>query len=365
MLDGSEETRGSGAGAGYRNTPSSRQRSVGARVDRARYLIQQQGLAVALGIPGRLVSLVLSPRQVRPSRTAIAILERRYRDLLARDLDNVERGVYPRDLLYQLPVFEYLRCLPYVLFESPRFLLRGYRGDHDDLPTDLDVTSYPPYYRRTFHWQGDGWLSARSAKLYDVGVEILFGGTGDVMRRMAIPPVVEGTARAAKPRILDVGCGTGRFLLQLHRALPRAKLYGLDLSPYYVKRAAEVLSPAVDVSLVVENAEDMPFSAKFFDAVTSVFLFHELPRGVRRAVVREAYRVLKPGGFFVVNDSAQLSDSGELRDVLYAFPNAYHEPYYKSYLRDDLAALMRECGFGIESESVHLVSKVVVGRKPS
>ena len=71
------------------------------------------------------------------------------------------------------------------------------------------------------------------------------------------------------PRILDVGCGTGRFLLQVHRALPRAKLYGLDLSPYYVKRAAEVLSPAVDVSLVVENAEDMPFAGKFFDAVTS------------------------------------------------------------------------------------------------
>src|SRR5262249_4548850 len=154
-----------------------------------------------------------------PSAGVIVALERRFRELLERDLDNVARGFYPRDLLYQVPVLEYLRVLPAAFLESPRFLWRSYRGDFDDLPADLDTPHSPRYYLRTFHWQGDGWLSARSARLYDASVEFLFGGTADVMRRMAIPPIVRGAAGRAKPRVLDIGCGTGRFLLQLHRAL--------------------------------------------------------------------------------------------------------------------------------------------------
>ena len=101
-----------------------------------------------------------------------------------------------------------------------------------------------------------------------------------------------------------------------------------------------------------------------FDAVTSVFLFHELPADARRRVMREAFRVLVPGGRFVVCDSAQLSDSRELEEVLHTFPATYHEPYYKGYLRDDLAEVMTECGFELESSTPHPVSKVVVCRKP-
>jgi ubiquinone/menaquinone biosynthesis C-methylase UbiE len=80
--------------------------------------------------------------------------------------------------------------------------------------------------------------------------------------------------------------------------------------------------------------------------------------------MREAWRVLAPGGRFVVCDSAQLADSGALGAVLDGFPAVYHEPYFKGYLRDDLASVMSECGFAVEDSAPHLVSKVVVGRKP-
>ncbi len=318
---------------------------------------------MSLGVGGRLVSLMLSPRQPLPTRDVMATLERRFRALLERDLENAARGYYPRALLYQIPLREYFGLLPAVLRDLPPFLWRSYRGEYDDLPADVDTAHYPPYYRRTFHWQRDGWLSAQSARMYDASVEMLFGGTADVMRRMAIPPLVDALRDRPRPRVLDVACGTGRFLLQLSSALPDAKLYGLDLSPYYIKRAGAVLADAADVSLVVENAESMPFADGFFDAVSSVFLFHELPSRVRRTVMREAWRVLRPGGRFVVCDSAQLADSAQLTDVLHGFPAAYHEPYYKGYLRDDLAAVMRECGFEVEDSAAHLVSKVVVGRK--
>jgi ubiquinone/menaquinone biosynthesis C-methylase UbiE len=332
-------------------------------LDRYRYRARQYGLTLSLAVPGRLWGLLLSPNQPALDAHVVGLLQRRYERLLERDLLHVERGDYPRELLYQLPLLRYLRELPTALGDLPRFLWRSYAERHDDLPADVDRSRYPRYYLRTFHWQTDGWLSDRSARLYDPTVEFLFAGTADVMRRMAIPPLVQALAGVARPRVLDVACGTGRFLLQLGQALPQAKLYGLDLSPPYLAHAATLLGGR-DVSLVNDNAEAMPWADASFDAVSSVFLFHELPADARRRVAREAWRVLRPGGRFVVCDSAQLADSAEIEPVLYAFPAAYHEPYYKGYLRDDLAALLAEVGFAVESSEPHLVSKVVVARRP-
>jgi ubiquinone/menaquinone biosynthesis C-methylase UbiE len=332
-------------------------------IDAARYRLQQQGLALSAFLGHRVWHLALDPGAPPPSAAAIREIERRYRELLERDLENVRRGFYPRQLLHQFPFLEYVAQAPSVLFDMPRVLLRRHRGRFRDLPARVDRRDYPKYYLRTFHWQTDGWLSDRSARLYDASVEFLFGGTADVMRRMAIPPVVDGVARLRKPRVLDVACGTGRFLSQLGAALPNAKLYGLDLSPHYLKRARTVLSGSADVSLAVDNAESLPFADAFFDAVTSVFLFHELPSDARRNVAAEAWRVLKTGGRLVVCDSAQLSDSGALEDFLEFFHRSYHEPYYKGYLRDDLATMLAETGFEVEESAPWLVSKVVVARK--
>ena len=91
---------------------------------------------------------------------------------------------------------------------------RRRRNQYKDLPGDVDLSRYPSYFRRNFHWQTDGYLSRRSADLYDVGVEFLFLGTADVMRRQVIPPVSRMVQQCGdRLRLLDVGCGTGRTLL--------------------------------------------------------------------------------------------------------------------------------------------------------
>jgi hypothetical protein len=132
-----------------------------ASLDRLRYRAQHYGLTLSLGVPGRLLSMALSPSQ-RLDPAIFALLQQRYDTLLERDLDNVARGYYPRDLLYQFPLFDYLRRVPEAIVDVPRFMLRRYRRGYDDLPEGLDRGRYPRYYLRTFHWQTDGWFSERS-----------------------------------------------------------------------------------------------------------------------------------------------------------------------------------------------------------
>jgi len=330
------------------------------------YKFQHQGLAASTRVGYQILHTLLHPHARRPSLGAVSDLARRFDELLERDLANVQEGYYPERLLYGFPLAHYLRRIPAVALDLPKVAWRSYFGRYADLPADVDRSHYPDYYLRNFHWQTDGWLSERSADIYDAGVEFLFGGTADVMRRMAIPALVRSIDESGeiRPRILDVGCGTGRFLSQLAATVPKARLYGLDLSPYYLRRTRELVSADVPLTLAADNAEDMPWADGTFDVVTSVFLFHELPPKVRRIVASEMIRVVKPGGTVVVCDSAQLSDSPQLDDVLHAFPESYHEPFYRSYLRDDLAALFAEAGLEITGDEPHLVSKVVAGRRP-
>ena len=324
-----------------------------------------QTLAVALGFGARAWHYVLNPKSPRLSLQELTAVQERFDALLRADVANVAAGHYPRELLFQFPIARYLSQVPAGMRDMPRVLRRKAQGRFDDLPADVDLAAFPGYYRRNFHWQTDGWLSERSARLYDVSVEFLFLGTADMMRRMAIVPLVEHLG-ARSGRVLDLACGTGRFLGQLHRARPDLELWGLDLSPWYLAEARRTLRRAGtdDVHLLAANAEESGLPDGHFDAVTSVFLFHELPRDVRRRVMSEAFRLLRPGGIFTVCDSAQLKDSGHLATHLTAFPGLYHEPYYKGYLRDPLEDALGEVGFEVLSGESPMVSKVVVGRRP-
>jgi ubiquinone/menaquinone biosynthesis C-methylase UbiE len=106
----------------------------------------------------------------------------------------------------------------------------------------------------------------------------------------------------------------------------------------------------------------MPFADAEFDIVSCLYLFHELPARVRRAVVAEIRRVLKPGGTLIFVDSLQTGDEPDYDALLDYFPFAFYEPYYARYLNEDLDRLMRP-GFTPEERSLAYFSKVVTYRR--
>jgi SAM-dependent methyltransferase len=268
----------------------------------------------------------------RSSPEAAASLRRRLEELFDEDFCDAEAGYYPSALIETLPWREYAQALPRLLADLPRTRARIGRGDFRELP-DTAADRYPRYYARNFHYQSEGYLGHTSAALYDLQVELLFGGTADAMRRRLIAPVVRAArarkAPAGQPlRLLDVACGTGHLLRMLGAALGLgAKLFGVDLSPHYIARAREVLPRDLDVSLICDNAERLPFLDATFDVVTSVYLLHEVPADVRARVLAEMARVVRPGGLVVVADSIQLADAADLEREILAFPSRFHEPY--------------------------------------
>ncbi len=343
-------------------------RELPTRAKELAYVAQQLSMFVPAGLAQRALRRVTGETGIEPTPQQLDILMRRYRALLARDVENVREGLYPDSLLFQIPGLRYAKRLPWIVRDLPGVVRRRARENYRDLDA-REARRYPAYFRRTFHWQTDGYLSRRSAQLYDAGVELLFGGTADVMRRQVIPPITRWV-KAHPPseteprRLLDLACGTGRTLSQIHTAHPALKLYGLDLSPYYVQEARSLLRHVPDASFVAENAESTPFADGRFDVVTSVYLFHELPRNARRNVLREAFRVLAPGGLLVIEDSAQRVDSREVAFFLERFPEDFHEPFYRDYLDDSLEAALEEVGFVVRSSEPHFVAKVVSATKP-
>lgn len=145
-------------------------------------------------------------------------------------------------------------------------------------------------------------IFGRIADSYDAFNLLSSGGIDRLWRR--------ATVRAARlttgMHVLDLCAGTGDLTLALARPGLARKVVGTDFSPEMLAvaerkaagRTGAGSKAASPVTFSVADAQALPFPDSSFDVVTVAFGVRNLPD--RAANFREVYRVLKPGGRYVV-----------------------------------------------------------------
>lgn len=149
--------------------------------------------------------------------------------------------------------------------------------------------------------------------------------------------VVESLRLEGPERVLDLGCGRGLLLIAVAHRLTTGRAVGIDLwrkvdqsgndraETLYNARAERVEEK---VELHTGDMRELPFEDGSFDCVVSSWAIHNLSEpGQRATALREAVRVLKPGGKLLIVDigpvrsyPAVLEDAG-MADVKVSDPN--------------------------------------------
>ena len=151
-------------------------------------------------------------------------------------------------------------------------------------------------------------------------------------RAFVTPLLRYAAASCPDPRLLDCGCGTGANM-ELLGTFGRA--YGFDLTEIGLKIGRE----AGRTRLARATVTAVPFPTASFDIVTSFDVLYSLEDADERTAITEMYRLLKPGGFAIVNVAAMPVLRGD-HSVL--------SREVRRYTRGDLRTRIERAGFAVE-----------------
>ena len=115
----------------------------------------------------------------------------------------------------------------------------------------------PKYYLRNFHYQTDGYLSEKSARLYEFQVETLFTGCAATMRRFSLIPLINYlNSSKGNIKLLDIGTGTGEIIESYKLNLKDTEITCSDLSEEYLNVAKQKLKKFKDIKYVNCKGEE-------------------------------------------------------------------------------------------------------------
>ncbi|XP_073146238.1 uncharacterized protein [Henckelia pumila] len=221
---------------------------------------------------------------------------------------------------------------------------------------------YPDYYLSPFHAYDEGnlsWLAAAEAE----------AATMSIAKR-AIPnassieeanKIIRGNwlqeienhhkkySNSTISDILDIGCSVGVSTRFLSDKFTSAQVTGLDLSPYFVAVAQykDKLGNQGKNSIrwIHANGESTGLPSQSFDVVSISYVFHECPERAIRNMIKEAFRLLRPGGTFALTDNSPKSKIlQELPPVLFTLMKST-EPFLDEYYLTDIDSVLMQVGF--------------------
>lgn len=205
-----------------------------------------------------------------------------------------------------------------------------------------------------------------NAANYDGG---LFVTTAGLLGRysdgggQAIGDWLMNTHPTFKPkRILDIGCGIGHNVLPLAKRYPDAEIIAIDTGEpmlRYGHARAQVLGYK-EVVFQQADAANLPFEDASFDWVQTTMFLHETGGKSIYKIMKEIYRVLKPGGLTLHIEQPEYTDDMTLYEKFIRDWDAYNnsEPYWSKMHDISPPDLMEACGFD-RSKYLHFGAQAV------
>jgi cyclopropane fatty-acyl-phospholipid synthase-like methyltransferase len=104
--------------------------------------------------------------------------------------------------------------------------------------------------------------------------------------------------------ILDIGCGSGQFLLLLSKYTNAVRLGGIEISPTLINNAKELLTnqSKIEFQIEVYDGINIPDFVHEFDTLTLIDVFHHIKRGMRQKFISDLYKKMKPGSKLIFKD---------------------------------------------------------------
>ena len=142
-------------------------------------------------------------------------------------------------------------------------------------------------------------------------------------KRQMSKQIIEGVAKYVNipdgGTGLDVGCGSGALTIACAKRNPKASMVGIDrwgkeyasFSKSLCERNAKA-EGVINASFDKGDAVKLDFPDEAFDAVTSNYVYHNIPSSDRQKILLETLRTLKKGGTFAIHDIMSKSKYGDM-----------------------------------------------------
>lgn len=227
-----------------------------------------------------------------------------------------------------------------------------------------ELKPYPGYYTVPFHAYDEGNLNWQAAFECEPASYIMairtFKDQPQLTPEEALTKLRHGITDRYKEyldehslhqpqRIVDIGCSVGVSTRWLEHVFPGADITGLDLSPYFLAVAEQVerRKAAGQKRIFYRHAlaENTELPNASVDLVSLQFVIHECPGPVIADFIKEAARIVKPGGCLMICDNNPKSKTIQGLPPAIATLMKSTEPHSDSYYAYDVEAAMTAAGF--------------------
>ncbi len=250
-----------------------------------------------------------------------------------------------------------------LLREEPRMKrvytdLTAGNSQRGSLELDPDCRVPVAVQQSEIHLQPGGYVLDRgeddflAGAFYELGGAVYSQAQG-IGTKQSKGEIIIGMLEAQYPgfkptRILDMACSAGASSTPYAEAFPDAEVHAIDVTPgllRYAHARAEALG--LPVHFHQQHLAETTFPDASFDLVVSHNAMHEISADDAAGMMRESYRLLKPGGVCVHQDVPLRFD--QLDDYMqfdYSWDHDYNcEPFWLVYATNDPQALLLDAGF--------------------